>query len=701
MPIRPAPLGLVLLTLASPVQAQGPDDSALRELAQADTTSPAARYLLAGFAELRAGSQAPERNHLDAALAAFCRAAESRAGWWMVWYGIGRAQLALEDGHFPVRPAACHTEGASYIQDAGIAFARALTRDSSRTEAALGLLEALEKDRRWGLGTVARDAFRRFATSGVPQPARILLIRAVLERDGGDRDLVIPLLEGYLAAGGDSGIGLIQLARERYRIGDPSANATYWAGVDRVRTGEAMALLRTQLAQIAAPGEMAPWDTLSESARPAWVRRFWTRRDVADGLEPGTRLAEHFKRLEVASRGFKWVGFGMAGDTLGPAYKSSQSLGRPKLISGERDNQDPFSQMDLWSEQSLLYGMEVTSEGGFDPRGTMYLRHGPPDDMAGPFWLYRRNGEEYLVAVDLSFIGTACDISPRYCFYQVRGRIPPIEQRRRWKREWDQMYRELSVQDGKPRHFAHDFPVAARFYALPRAESLDGELLVALAIPASKLAATRNERGTAYRLRLRLVAAPPDGATRVDLDTTRTLVVSTGDARREWLQLVQALPLTPGPYVARLTITQEDTTRGVVLAVDSLLVGNPAEGPVLSDVILSRENSTLTWTRGRQSVRIDPTGTVSRRDTLQLYYEVAGLTGEGAYRTSVELVRVSGDKERTELTLSFSDQVEGPVVRAHRQFGLDRVRPGNYIVRVTVETNAGRLVRRAPVTITD
>src|SRR5690606_34584857 len=149
------------------------------------------------------------------------------------------------------------------------------------TAATAGLVEAVELSPRWGAAGIARDALRRADSAAPSELPRVLLMHARLEREGGQREAVAPLLQRFLAAGGDSGIGLLELARERFNEGDSGKGiALYWRGVAAARSPEAGQLLSKGLAHIAALGEMAEFEALDPSHRAEWVRQFWTRRDV-------------------------------------------------------------------------------------------------------------------------------------------------------------------------------------------------------------------------------------------------------------------------------------------------------------------------------------------------------------------------------------------------------------------------------------
>ena len=169
--------------------------------------------------------QAPDlsRQPLDSALQHNCDITERDRDNAAAWFGVGQAQQSLALSNFPVRPARCHTEGTSYLTDAGIALIHSLDADPNYPEASDALAEVVERNPLWGSGVMARNGFRRAASRGGKESFRVLLLRTRLEREGGDRDSALTLIDRYLRAGGDSGVAFFERARERFFRGERQA----------------------------------------------------------------------------------------------------------------------------------------------------------------------------------------------------------------------------------------------------------------------------------------------------------------------------------------------------------------------------------------------------------------------------------------------------------------------------------------------
>src|SRR2546428_77488 len=158
-------------------------------------------------------------------------------------------------------------------------------------------------------------------------------------------DSAVAGFQAYLGAGGDSGLGLLELARTYYYAQRPADGwRTYFAGARLARSPAAVALYRADLSVVAGPDELAPFDGFtSPGPRAAWLERFWLRRDITEAREPGERLAEHYRRWFYA-----WHNF--------------------RLVSRHRHY-----------DITERYRADQTT---FDDRGAIYLRHGSPDKRA-------------------------------------------------------------------------------------------------------------------------------------------------------------------------------------------------------------------------------------------------------------------------------------------------------------------------------
>src|SRR3989442_602499 len=298
-----------------------------------------------GFIAHRLGEIANTKSHYDAAAGEFEWAAELRPDWPYPWYGLGLAELAQGEHAVIAIENLRQQLGKDYLSKAARALARATQADASFAQASIDLANAALAQRIQPRLEVALQAVRLAAASPAGGNAQVQLARGRVEREVGEADSALAAFQAYLGAGGDSGLGLLELARTYYYAQRPADGwRTYFAGARLARSPEAVGLYRADLSVVARRGELAPFDGFtSPGPRAAWLERFWLRRDITEAREPGERLAEHYRRWFYAWHNFRLV-----------------SRHRHYDIT-QRDRADQTT---------------------FDDRGAIYLRHGSPDKRA-------------------------------------------------------------------------------------------------------------------------------------------------------------------------------------------------------------------------------------------------------------------------------------------------------------------------------
>ncbi len=225
------------------------------------------------------------------------------------WLGIGLARLELARLKAIAKPGPLQPIGSSYARGAAESFMRLLKLDSASAAAALHLSDALDLMPAWVPYTQARDALRRTAATPVDRLPPVLLSRARLERETDVRDSTVVLLQRYLAAGGDSAVAELELAREYYARAETAEGAAAYAlGATHAGVSvEGRNAYRAHLALLATPAELARFDSLPPDSLGGWIEGFWSKRDAGVGRPAGARLMEHFRRYEYAFQNFRAV----------------------------------------------------------------------------------------------------------------------------------------------------------------------------------------------------------------------------------------------------------------------------------------------------------------------------------------------------------------------------------------------------------
>ncbi|HEU5262357.1 MAG TPA: GWxTD domain-containing protein [Gemmatimonadales bacterium] len=732
---------IVLAALALPARlsTQAPDDraaiEALRDSLAGVTDSVALRRLEAagievakrqrddplihlrlGFIAYRLGELTKNGARYDDAAGEFEWAGELRPDWPYPWYGLGLSELARGEHAVIAIENIRQVLGKDYMSKAAQAFARATVADPSFAQAAIDVATTALAQRIQPRLQVALQAVRLAAASAAGTQPAVQLARGRVEREVGEADSSIKAFQLFLEIGGDSGLGLLELARTYYAQQRPADGwQTYFAGARVVRPAAAVALYRADLSFIAGPDELAPFDGFtSPGPRAAWLERFWLRRDVAEARNPGERLAEHYRRWFHAWRNYRLVSRHRNYD-ITERYRSHQSE--------------------------------------FDDRGIIYLRHGPPDRVAttpaisgrvepNETWLYRRpHGdlvfhfvaredvqdfklvESLAEALSSGFSGALALQTRRGILddatsqlFASRSNISAIYQRlanplpsgavgRALATERDLGQRSIAVgtvTDSYRRNFSQPLGAVVSEFVVG-AQPADGPvhqggaLHVVFAIPARRLSPIGDSGRVAYPLAFRLVVSDTGDNVVARLDTTR--VFGTRQALRggSYLSGRLALPVPPGTYRYRLLVSEPGGDAGDLVSRDSITVG-ALDGTrfATSDLVLGRQGSGLVWAPGPDTVPLNPLGDFPEEGSAELYYEVYGLAAGASYHTVVRLAREGGRSflrrlfggGQAPVFFEFDAPADGPVTRARRTLDLRDASKGNYILTVEIRDPA-------------
>jgi hypothetical protein len=611
------------------------------------------------------------------------------------WYLAGRAKLGLAELETVPRWRGHQQPGTSYAQGSWRALAEALRRDPGHAAAATLLAELRARTR--GAAGSAADlaAIRRAAAAGADTAYWLRRARAELEWD--EADSALAAVARYAAAGGDPALADGERARILFVLGRADDGAVAWfTGLDAAR-GPTVAAFRADLAWVAREAELIAFDALAPEDRLPWARGFWERRAVADFRTVPERLAEHFTRIREAVEAFR-------------------------LTDRERDFN---AAMPFRSAQDLV-----------DDRGVIWVRHGPPDEVLQSAvgeglgcgyvsWVYRHGADAGLSVHFRSYFTLAAYRSYyQFCSGRRDFRLVPggpwIDHHAWWMAERDSLYarwaeaararrrttagrleRELAEEelarlelavttDGQPHRFDRDLGAVVRAYALGD----PGRLLVAFGVPAARLEPAPAGPGgpEAFHLRLRLAALPARGSP-VTLDTTLHY-----DARRvlrgeDWVLGLLELPVAPGTWELRSMLADHRPGTGTDGWQSGIEVPGPG-GLAVSALVLGNPRSELTWNSPAGPFALSPLNSYGRGEEVALFVEVAGLPDGPAAEVRMRVHPVDRP-DRTVLELRTEEPAPGGRLRVLRTMGLERLRPGTYLLQVDVRAPGTGMAGRA------
>jgi GWxTD domain-containing protein len=681
----------------------------LIDQAKADRTN-AMTHLRLGFLSLRLGELGGQSHYEDAA-SEFQWAIDLQPTWPYSWYGMGFAEYGVGDSQISFVTGIKTMLGKDALTRSALAFAKSAEVDPSFDRGLVDLANtALRQRVNIKLG-VALEALRRAASTEAASHPDVLLARGRVEREVGDGDSALTAFQAYLDTGPNRSLALLEKARTLFVLGRFDGVEPFFEGAasDDPAT---VAGYRADLATIASDSILGEFDRTTGERRAAYLKQFWSERDRIELRGDGERLREHYRRLFYARKNFQLVSLSRHYDIV------------ERYRSGSRD---------------------------FDDRGVIYIRHGEPSSRASyaapglepnESWRYsrpdgdmifhfmaREDVQDYKLVESLfdvlgfsnalalrgGLAGSEGDpmaqqlllsreqLAPIYGRLQAAGRISTG----RFQTEERQVGQESiavgTTSDSYELRFPDELKVSSEVLAVGR-DSTGTQVQIAYAVAGSTLEPVMVTRGYLYSVRVRFVATDRFGRVAASTDTTRHFVAPAPVPDGEHLVGRVSVPVPPGQFSYRLAIQQGEET-GILLPRDTVRVGRPtAASLALSDLVLGSRNTNLFWRRtAEDTVVFNPLRTFKKKEDMELYYEVEGLSAGTEYS-----VRISARKQgggggllkkvfgggSAQISLKFEETASFPVTTTSRTLKLDKLKPGNYSLEVTVEDEQGRSDKR-------
>ena len=664
-----------------------------------------------GWALLRTGEVSDSSELILASADRFYEAAESEPLWPYPWYGLGMAKSELAARRVPIRFPPHQPVGASWLEAAAIAFHRAAQADPTYVPAATALGHVVLEDHFAPQLLLALRQLRPVLDSTQRDPDPFLVLGRLAFRLDSFATAHAGF-QGYLARGGDSAIGQFEDSRALFALHRPEvAESEYYAGAG-ISSRRTDSVYRADLAWIADTGELRTYDTLTTAgSRVAWLHQFWDRRDDAASQRRGARLAEHNRRWRYAVRNFPFFG------------RFKARVATRAFMSTQRD---------------------------FDDRGVIYLRQGEPDERVSDLlaatafqgvspipnesWLYFRadgNLEFHFGAVDpggwallggLSEIDAGAhdiyesriDFGPAYMELAMlaamdagrravgHGGLESLAQNPMFTvllaRDSAVTRRSIVIgttTDAFPLHYPEPLASIIQTYGASSPVSGQAALLVEYALPDLRRVPTRTlpDSSVVYALRLRVQAADSAGHLALNTDSVRLIHAHRPLAKGQTLIGFSLLDVPPDEYRVKVMISDTSDSIGAAWAV----AGIPApalDGPALtlSDPILGREGSGLSWARPDGTIPLNPLNEYPKGVTATLSYEVGGLTPGVDYSTRIAVRKFGADSTHNLIAIDFPNVATTSRALLIRALGLGNLSPGRYLLVLTL--------RQGPRTVT-
>ncbi|MGH7562987.1 MAG: GWxTD domain-containing protein [Gemmatimonadota bacterium] len=332
--------------------------------------APVQQAILEGYRQLGQVASPADDIHLDAAERAFERALDVDPRASHALNGLGIYELGKDTQWLVLLESLKKILNRDHISMAIGAFERALAIEPQFHAARFNLALAYRQARgEENYGKAIAELERLLGE--VPEFPQAGFLLAATYRDAGDLERMATAIESSPAGPALPAAGRQLLLAYALINAEREAEGTqaYWAGLDAITTEHESHLYWFDIRPIAGSENDAEFRSLDVEERKGFLRDFWQRLADTSFVTVDDRLAEHYRRLEHAYRNFRLT------------------------LPERRHYSGAAAYVPAW-------------QTGFDDRGVIYLRHGPPDDTAsysGPeieqniSWKYEQPSGEPLV----------------------------------------------------------------------------------------------------------------------------------------------------------------------------------------------------------------------------------------------------------------------------------------------------------------
>lgn len=617
-------------------------------------------------------------------------------GW--AHYGLGRVLAHGPDSNpfagglrnsFVLDDAIARVLGEDTPSRARKAFLNAINGTPPVPHAAADLAEL--STRRWSRETLERSATSLEALNKTANAsANSWLAYARVQLELGAVDEAVTSLEHAVKHGVDRAQGARTLAMVLFQSHnrDKQGALAWFESVDHADS-DALRLLYSDISLLLDKQEIERWQTMSTEEQRGFLRSFWDLRAALGGIPVHERVADHYRRLQIARR----------------QYWRSARFGAPT------------------GNQLLLRSF---GERTYDDRGMIFIRHGAPNQLfraGGPanpreMWLYR-SLEGQPVMMHFEAMQSASDFDLMHTLSCDADYADPVRRDdpnlRRIMR-CDQLnimaasanYRQqafaLLRTDTDAPKFVKDLPFYFDLYTF-RGNEGRTNVVAAVAVPVERLGKSDAATNPSYRVDLSLILVDTASRKVIRQDDSVAIATTRAFTNDDLFRMHVEVAVPPSNTTVQRVIVSDPSEPGI-----GQLYGGPFPIPdyapgklMMSDIVLAEPRVEGKWKRGNVALALVPTGRF-KGGSFKVFYEIYNIEKNSAYTTEIEIEPIQrsagqrikqlfGSKGR--IALKFDGvalDVENGTLQELRQ--VDAPLPqGRYRMRITVRNASGEIVK--------
>jgi len=694
-----------------------------------------------GWALIRLGQVADSAPPLIDALLQFYEAGVRRSKWPYAHFGLGATKLALDvNGAREIR-SQHQTAGSGWRWGAANAFLYSVRADTNYITAAVELGLTVMRTPTWADIPPVVAAMSRAAKSG-KAGNDVWLVLGRLYRQIDSNEAALRTFDVYAGLPDiDKSMAQLERARTLFALGrNQEAERAYFSGA-AFPSEAARELYVKDASWIADSTEIREVRGANGEQLPAVLGRLWRDRETASGRSAGSRLAEHYRRWDIAQRNYKLPPAVLRQWDFGQSYRSAQSdlddRGIIYMKHGAPDEKAFFVADDVPPNESWVYHR---------PTGDLTLHFAQTLGSSG--WhliegLNQLGGSPCLAARLLESRGA---IDPEYQYLAELARMdsikiaiaarqgdnnarqffaacaPGVMQRGQAaaaivgvsasvSTQWYNTHRaneerlasraaieKSTTTDSDPLRYRAPFAPFVQAYGVGGTRPNSGRLLVVWALDGRdqpKADTIPGVQGVVYSTRIRANVFDSTGKVVVSIDSIKRQRTNTLLAAGSQINGLLAIDVPPGVYRIQLSVADTLGDKGAARVLGGIPVPAFSGGLELSDLVLGLEGSAPIWNRAPGSrFTLNAKNAWTPADAMEVGFEMEGLPAGTAYKVKIAVADLGADSTQPpRASVEFENQASGTRELVTQSLGLRTLRPGRYLLTVTV-TAGDRSIRR-------
>jgi GWxTD domain-containing protein len=695
-----------------------------------------------GWALVRLGQVADSAPPLVDALLQFYEAGVRRSKWPYAHFGLGATKLALDvNGAREIR-SQHQTAGSGWRWGAANAFLSTVRSDTTYITAAVELGLTVMRTPTWADIPPVVTAMTRAAKSG-QAGNEVWLVLGRLHRQIDSNEAALRSFDVYAGLPGvDKSLAQLERARTLFALGrNQEAERAYFSGA-AFPSDSSRELYIKDASWIADSSEIREIRAASGEQLPAVLGRLWRDRETASGRAAGSRLSEHYRRWDVAQRKYRLQPAIVRQWDFGQIYRSAQSdlddRGVIYMKHGDPDEKAFFIQDGVPPNESWVYHRpagdlvlhftQTLSSSGWHLIEGLGQMSGNPcqvpgllesrvmidpyyqvladmarqdsikiaaafrsgDNAAAQFFAACSPGELSPVQSVSAVIGVAASVSTQW-FNSQRQTQERLASRANIEKS--------TTSDSDPLRYRAPFAPFVQAYGVggPRAGS--GRLLVIWALDGRdrpKADTIPGVQGLVYSTRVRANVFDTAGKLVVSIDSIKRQRYAAGILPSgSQINGLLTLDVPPGIYRIQLSVADTLGDKGAARVLGGIPVPAFNGALELSDLMLGLEGSAPVWVRGPGSrFSFNARNAWTPAEAMEVGFEMEGLPAGQAYKVKIAVADLGADSTRPpRASVEFENQASGTRELVTQSLGLRALRPGRYLLTVTV-TAGDRSIRR-------